>query len=172
MKARYGGPTSFKGTLASLARSPIIISIAGGTFFNLLGLSDWFTTALVPRSFVSALEMLSNIIGPLILIVVGYGTRISPGRLKSAAPVILIRGAVIAAVAIFLVPWVSRDLLRLPPIFAHALFTFVVLPPPYIVPLYIPGSETEDLTYANNVLSSYTLLSIVAFLIYYTLNPV
>lgn len=171
MKARYGGPTSWKGTLTSLARSPIIISIAAGTLFNLLGLADWFTSALVLRSFVSALEMLSNIIGPLILIVVGYGTRISFDRLKSATPVVLIRGVIIAAVALVVAPWVTRDLLELPPIFSHALFTFVVLPPPYIVPLYIPGSETEDLTYSNNVLSTYTLISIVAFLIYFTFNP-
>jgi hypothetical protein len=171
MKARYGGPTDFRSTLISFARSPIIIAILSGLLLNLTGLTEWFTTALVPRSFVRALEMLSNIIGPLILIVVGFGTRISLKGLGEAAPVMLIRGALIVLIAGWIAPFVSRELLGLPRIFSHAIFTFLVLPPPYIVPLYIPSSEEEDLAYSNNVLSSYTVISIVAFLIYYTLNP-
>lgn len=171
MKARYGGPTDFRSTLASFARSPIIIAILSGILLNLIGLTEWMTNALVPRSFVRALEMLSNIIGPLILIVVGYGTRISVKGLAEAAPVVLIRGALIAVLALFVAPFVAQELLGLPKIFNHALFTFLILPPPYIVPLYIPSSEAEDLAYSNNVLSSYTVLSIIAFLIYFTLNP-
>lgn len=171
IKIRYGGPTSFGSTLASFARSPIIIAILSGTALNLIGATEWMTTALVPRAVVRTLEMLSNIIGPLILIVVGYGTRISVKGLSAAAPVVLIRGAIILTIALVVSPFVSRQLLNLPPIFEHALFTFLILPPPYIVPLYIPSKHEGDLVYANNVLSTYTIFSIVAFLIYFTLNP-
>lgn len=171
MKNRYGGPTSFGRTLASFARSPIIISILSGTALNLLGATDWMTTALVPRSLIATLEMLSNIIGPLILIVVGYGTRISRNAFRAAGPVVLVRGGLIILIAAVITPVVARQLLGLPRILEHAIFTFLILPPPYIVPLYIPSDQEEDLVYSNNVLSSYTILSVVAFLIYFTLTP-
>ena len=154
LKARYGGPGTLGSTIASFARSPIIIAIITGTALNLLGLTDWFTTALVPRALYTALDMLSQIIGPLILIVVGYGTRISRRGIADAAPVLAVRGGIMLLVALIVAPWVAGDILGLPRIFVHALFTFLILPPPYIVPLYIPKGEDEELVYLNNVLST------------------
>jgi hypothetical protein len=51
-----------------------------------------------------------------------------------------------------------------------ALFTLLVLPPPYIVPIFMPAERRADQDYANNVLSLYTVASLVAFLVYVSLT--
>ncbi len=47
----------------------------------------------------------------------------------------------------------------------------MILPPPFIVPLYVPSDRREDLAYSNNVLSLYTICSIAGFLVYFAMNP-
>jgi hypothetical protein len=61
-------------------------------------------------------------------------------------------------------------LLGLPMIYAHAVFTLMVLPPPFIVPLFIPQGRRSDLGYTNNVLSLYSLASVAAFVSYVLLG--
>jgi predicted permease len=171
MRIRYGGSSSLSETARSFLSSPVIVAIVAGTVLNLAGAGPWLTSALVPAAAIAALEMLGNIIGPLILIVIGYGTRISPRGIREVGPLVLLRLAVVLAVGLLVVPPVIEGLLGLPRISTHAVFTFLVLPPPFIIPLYIPSSEGEDLAYSNNALSLYTLFSIAAFLVYFAANP-
>lgn len=171
MRIRFGGAGSLVETVKSFLTSPVIVAILAGTVLNLVGLSDWVTTAVVPASVVGALEMLGVVVGPLILLVIGYGTRISRSAVVSTAPLVLVRYAVVLLLGLTVVPAVVEGVLGLAPVFTHATFTFLILPPPFIVPLYIPEGDTEDLTYSNNVLSVYTLLTIVTFLVYFAANP-
>lgn len=171
LRLRYGAGGTVGETVRSFATSPIIIAIISGSVLNLAGAGPWLTTALVPSAFIGALEMVGNVIGPLILIVIGYGTRLTRRGITAAAPLVLLRFAVVLALGLTVVPWVVEGVLQLRPIFTHAVFTFLILPPPFIVPLYIPGTEETDLTYSNNVLSLYTVFSIAAFLVYFALNP-
>jgi predicted permease len=137
MRIRYGGSSSLSETARSFLSSPVIVAIVAGTVLNLAGAGPWLTSALVPAAAIAALEMLGNIIGPLILIVIGYGTRISPRGIREVGPLVLLRLAVVLAVGLLVVPPVIEGLLGLPRIFTHAVFTFLVLPPPFIIPLYI-----------------------------------
>ena len=171
LRLRYGTGGTWGETLKSFLTSPVIVAILAGTVLNVAGASAWITTAVIPASVVGALEMLGAIIGPLILIVIGYGTRISRSGVGQAMPLVVIRFAAVLATGLWVVPPVVEGVLGLPAIFSHAVFTFLILPPPFIVPLYIPAEHTDDLTYSNNVISLYTVASIVAFLIYFALNP-
>ncbi|MFW6232042.1 MAG: hypothetical protein ACOC37_03205 [Spirochaetota bacterium] len=47
-----------------------------------------------------------------------------------------------------------------------------ILPPPYIVPLFMPAERATERVYVNNVLSVYTAVSLVIFIVYFALNPV
>ena len=55
--------------------------------------------------------------------------------------------------------------------FEIALFTLLVLPPPFIVPLYMPPGMADERRYVNNVLMLYTVATIVIFAVYFVLNP-
>jgi len=80
------------------------------------------------------------------------------------------RFATVLLLALTLNSVVIRGWLGLPPIFEAALFTLLVLPPPFIIPLYIPAERRADLAYTNNVLSLYTVVSVAAFVGYVALG--
>ena len=52
-----------------------------------------------------------------------------------------------------------------------ALFTLLILPPPFIIPLYMKPDMPDERRYVNNVLSLYTIVSIVVFVAYVVANP-
>jgi len=171
LEAKVGGTRSIGDTLRGFLHSPVIIAVILGTAANLLGLGSWFSRAMIPSALLTAMHHLSGMIIPLILINVGYGMRIDIAGIRQALPTVLTRLVLVLSVALLANPWLVR-VLGLPAIFGHALFTFVLLPPPFIVPLYIDRKHADDMTYANNVLSVYTLVSIVAFLVYVAFHPV
>jgi hypothetical protein len=41
-----------------------------------------------------------------------------------------------------------------------------ILPPPFIVPIFLPRERAVETIYANNVLSLYTVVSVVTFVAY------
>lgn len=172
MSARYGAGGTIGETVRSFFRSSIIIAIASGAILNVLGLGTVVADSIVARPLLRAMELLGGVIVPLILIVIGYGMRIAPDRVRNALPTVLVRYVVILGLVVFAVRPLVEGIMGLPRIVSHAVATFLLLPPPYIVPLYVPGDRSRDLAYANNVLSVYTLLSITSFLVYFWLNPV
>jgi hypothetical protein len=51
-----------------------------------------------------------------------------------------------------------------------ALFTLLILPPPFIIPLYTrPDLPDEEKEYINNTLTLHTLASVAVYLIYFAL---
>lgn len=172
MSARYDGSGSITAALRSFLRSPIILAIAAGAILNLAGVGPFVRTSIVTRPILRAMELLGGIVAPLILVVIGSGMRISLTGVRRALPIVLVRFALILVLVLLVVRPVVEGLMGLDRIVTHAVVTFLLLPPPFIVPLYIPTDRTSDLAYANNVLSVYTLLSISSFLVYFWFNPV
>lgn len=170
IRVRYGQAGSVGETLRSFAGSPIIIAIVAGTALNIMGATNWLLETPGTAAVISGLELLGGIIAPLILIVIGYGTRLNPRGVLEAAPLVLVRMAVVITLGLTVVPAVVEGMLGLPVLFTHAVVTFLVLPPPFIVPLYVPQDRHEDQAYSNNVLSLATVASIAAFLIYVTIT--
>jgi len=56
-------------------------------------------------------------------------------------------------------------------VFKAALFTLFILPPPFIIPIYIAQHCKKERLYVNNSLTSYTVVSIIIFIIYFIFNP-
>jgi hypothetical protein len=64
-----------------------------------------------------------------------------------------------------------RGLLQLDKFFEIALFTLLILPPPFIIPLYArPDLDVEEKGYINNVLTVHTIISVGIFLVYFVVN--
>jgi hypothetical protein len=47
----------------------------------------------------------------------------------------------------------------------------LLLPPPFIIPLFMRKDDTEEKRYVNNTLALYSLVSIAIFAVYFILNP-
>lgn len=156
---------------AAFFRSPVIIAIIAGLLLNLLGAADFITTGLITGGVTNTLDFLSGLIVPVILIIVGYGIQVDRSGMREAALVIGVRLAIVVPLALILNAVLIRGLLGLEFGFEAALFTLLVLPPPFIIPLFMRTDLDDERRYINNVLMLYTLVSMVLFAVYFVLNP-
>lgn len=170
LKRQSEGAVSMSETMRSFATSPVIIAIAAGLVFNLAGLRP----ALEDNAFTAALlavaGYLAAMIVPLILIVVGFGSRLTRDGVRQAAAFVAVRFAVTLALALT-VSWAVGAWLGLGTPVQAAVFMLFILPPPFIVPLFLPARRAQEITFSNNVLSLYTVVSIVAFVGYVVAVP-
>lgn len=154
--------------MQTFLRSPVIIGILAGILFNLVGIQQLLYESLFTGGLIATLKFLSNLTIPLILIIVGYGIKFDRDRIKEAAPVIVVRLAILIPLALILNRILIHDLLGLEKPFEVALFTLLILPPPFIIPLYMKQDMIEERRYINNVLTLYTVVSIIIFSVYFT----
>lgn len=160
------GRVSARQTLVSFVRSPVIIAIAAGVLLNVLGLHEVIAVSPVGGGLLRTLGYLAAIIVPIILIVVGYGTRLNRAGIRQALPLVAARFVVTLALALLLSEVVVGRLLGLGAPVRAAVFMLFILPPPFIVPIFLPRRRQPESTYSNNVLSLYTVVSIVTFVGY------
>jgi predicted permease len=167
------GAQNPKTIIKSFLSAPVVIAILVSLLFNVLGGKIWLYQLPITGAIMAALEFLANLTVPLILIIVGYGIQISRIRLKEVLLVVLIRLGILLPLVLFLNSYLVRDFLRLDRLFEVALFTLLMLPPPFIIPLYAHSDlDIEERQHINNVLTIHTMISVLIFLVYFAINPV
>jgi predicted permease len=171
LSAKRDGVSSLSRTLRAFATSPLIIAIIAALALNLLGVKGWFHETPAGVAIVETLDFLGNLLIPLILILIGYGMRLSGRGIGEAIGVVLARLVILIPLALLINTFVVRRLLGLEPAFEAAVFTLLILPPPFIIPLFIKKEQAAERVYANNVLSVYTVASLAIFILYFALNP-
>jgi malate permease and related proteins len=154
-------------TLRGFLTSPVIIAILLGVICNLLGLKGFLEGFVVSKALFRSLQYLAGLTVPLILIIIGYNLRFEPGLLKKGIPLILARMAVILLFVFLVDTFVFRMLFQFHPLLSAALFIFFILPPPFILPLFIKKQEEHELASVNGILLLYTMVSIIAFSVYF-----
>ncbi len=151
--------------------SPVMVAIMAGIVFNILGARETLYESAVTGGLIATLEFLGNLTIPLILMIVGYGIRFNLDDAREVGIVIVVRLAIIIPLALILNRVLVRGLLDLAPAFEAALFTLMILPPPFIIPLYMRSGLPDERRYINNVLTLYTVVTLVIFGIYFVMNP-
>jgi predicted permease len=169
--AKRDGLSRFGDTVKGFFRSPVIIAIVSGLVLNLLGLGEFIRSFVGTKAIVETLQTLGNLLIPLILIIIGYGMRLSLDALRSAGAVLATRLVVLVPLILLVNALVVNQWLGLAPGFEAAIFTFFILPPPFIVPLFMRQDQVEERTYTNNVLTVYTIVTLVLFIAYFVANP-
>lgn len=152
--------------LLGFVRNPVTIAILAGLLLNVLGLRT-ATLETVPGidAIVRSLRFLSPMIVPAVLIVVGHGLRFEAVDGGKIVRVIAARALVqlpLAGVASFLV---LGGLLGFDLRYQVALFTLMILPPPFIVPLFMSDDAvaTAERPLILQVLTIHTLASLAIF---------
>ncbi len=115
-------------------------------------------------------ELLGQVTVPLILLIIGYGISFDRTGVSNALQIAALRLALLIQAAYLIGRFVFRGWWGLDPMFQDALFTIVVLPPPFIVPLYMAPEDEANKLYANNILAAYTVISVVVFSAYIALR--
>jgi hypothetical protein len=153
--------------------APVVIAILSSIFLNLIGGSQWLYDLPVTGALMATLDFLGKLSVPLILMIIGYSIHIDRQGLREALLLVGIRLGILIPLAVLLNKYLLNNLLGLEPFFQIALFTLLILPPPFIVPLYARGNiAIEEKRYINNVLTIHTIISVVIFLGYFLFNPV
>jgi len=153
-------------------KSPVIIAILAGLILNLLGLRDFLYQTPLTGGVLNSLQFLTGLTVPLILIIVGYGIKIDREGINESVGLTALRLGILIPLAIMINIVVLGNWLQLAPGFQIGLFTLMILPPPFIIPLYMRSGDEDERIYVNNTLMVYTLASIVIFTIFFILNPV
>jgi predicted permease len=168
---RRDGISDPRQLVTAFFKSPVIVAILAGIAFNVIGVREPLYQLPVTGAILATLQFLGNLTVPLILIIVGYGIKFGRHGSREALVVIVTRLVILVPLALALNLFLIRELLGLERAFEAALFTLFVLPPPFIVPLYMRQDMTEERGYVNNVLTLHTVVSIIVFTVYFALNP-
>ena len=157
--------------LRAFISSPVIIAILTGITGNVLDLADSFAEWPITGGLLNTLGVVAGLTVPLILLIVGYGLHLDLAGIREAVRPVLVRLLVVAPLAVLLPPILMGDILNGGEYAEAALFTLLILPPPFIIPLYMKPGVEDERRYVNNVLSLYTVVSIAVFIVYMTVNP-
>ena len=155
----------------SFLLSPVIIGLLAGIAANLADIGESLHEWPLTGGVMNTLSFLAALTVPLILLIVGYGIHISRPGIKEALGPVAVRFAITLPLALVLPPLLVGNLLNGNEYSQAALFTLLILPPPFIIPLYMRQGIDDERRYVNNVLSLATLVSIVVFIVYLTVNP-
>lgn len=170
--AKRDGSQNPKVIIKAFLSTPVVMAILASLFLNMIGVNTVLYQLPITGGIIATLGFLSNLTVPLILIIVGYGVKFNREGLKEALLVSLIRLGIMIPLALGLNTYLIRNNLHLDNFFEIAMFTLLIMPPPFIVPLYTSKElDIGEKSYINNVLTVHTIISVVIFLVYFMLNP-
>jgi predicted permease len=158
-------------TATAFVKTPVIIAIVAGVAGGLLGLADPLASNHISNAGLETLAMLAAVTTPAIAIVIGYSTSFSAGSMSDPVRTLAVRLPIwIVAAVVF--NWLVIDMwLGLDRLFQAAVMTMAVLPPPFVVPLYMARARGRDVSddpdhdYLANTLSLATIVTLVAITI-------
>lgn len=181
-----GRAPTMRGTATAFARTPVVLAIAAGVAGSALGLGTALDASPLGEAVLRALGLVGAMTTPLIAIVIGYTTRLRRGSLGAPLRTVVVRMTIWVALALAFNTIVIDGLLHLDHLFQAAVMTMAVLPPPFVIPLYLHaragGSPADgdastgaaagadrvteiDHDYVVNTLSLATVATLVAFVV-------
>ncbi len=168
LKSHSEGKPGIEASLAGFIKSPIIIAILIAVILNVFNLKPSF---IYGSGVITAVTWLSQATVPVVLLIVGAGINlhnIEFGRsfifTITRLVIVLLLGSVFYFILIRIIP-------ELPELFFYAWFTFILLPPPFIIPIYIGAEHKEDMNFFSNTIILYTLTGLILFVIFLMIFP-
>jgi malate permease and related proteins len=166
------GRMSMRDTAIGFLKTPVIVAIFLGIIFNRLGLVEPLRAFPPTDAVFRTIELLGAITTPLIAIVIGYEVRLARGALALPARASALRLLFWVPVGLVLIALVVNTLLGGDHLFQAAVMTMVVLPAPFVAPLFMGAAAPEDeRTFVVNTLSLMTLVTLVAYTVVTILFP-
>jgi len=168
------GAASVRAVIPQFVKNPVTTAIAAGIVFNLLGLhTALLQTYPVAGAVVQTLRFLAPLTVPLILIIVGFGMHVERQGLGEVLRLVALRLALQIPLALIAALGILGPVFGLEPRFQLALVTLMILPPPFIVPLFMKnGSDTTDeRRFVYKSLTVHTVASLAVFTVLLAIFP-
>lgn len=172
LMVRRDGRSNPSAILKMFATSPVTLALSAGLVLNALGLAEIVKTAPVFSSFYATFKLLTVMVVPLILLVVGYGIKVQREGLGDVARLVILRYGLVVPAALLLNHIVIDGWLGLGAGFQAAFFILLILPPPFIIPLFMQKASEEEMAFVSNSLAVSTVISLICFSLYVIINPI
>lgn len=151
-------------TIKDFVKSPLIISIVAGLLINVIGLRPILEGFFLTSGLLNTITMLASITTPLILIIVGYGMSFETHYMKKSIQLLVFRLVFVFTLGYLLKMLLIDPLFHMNDLFDMSYYTFLILPPPFMLVIFIAQYDTEESAIvANNTIVLNTLFTIVAF---------
>ncbi len=166
--ARNQGQVRLIPVLKSFISSPIIIAILSALLLNVTG---WYTEVadlFWVRGVIATAKSVGAITTPLILLVIGYHLTLKPTDWRRGLQFL---GTRLLLVTVFGTGfYLLTDLLimDLGTMMRYAFITFFLLPPPFIIPVYIPKQHERESMFYTNLLVLYTIVTLIIYTVVMT----
>ncbi len=142
--------------------SPVILAIFAGILTSLL------KGHVRPSAFSESLNMFLTLLGgltvPLISLMIGYELSFQKQGMLMALKTVAVRKVLLFLLALLINIFFIRRYMGLGKIYEYALFTMFLLPPPFVISIYMKQEDRENLDYVNNTLSLSTIVSVVSII--------
>ena len=148
-------------TLKHFLKTPTILAIVIGVVVNLTGIRAWMEVNVLGESILAAVSFLKPLTSPLILIIVGYTMTFHVARLHETAVYLLSRTILVIGLGMIVFVAIRYMIPGLDPLFTTAFYAFILLPAPYILPLYI--TEKKEVEYFTQLLVYSTIVSFLGY---------
>lgn len=167
LRIKLGDKKFSIGVVKQIITSPAIISIILGIIFNLAGFGTSIHNNSITKGIYITIEYLSNISTPLILIIIGYGLRFNKKYMVQSIKFLIIRFITILSIGYTFKVLIINKIMVADQIFDYAYFTFLTLPSPLSLPIFVGAySKKENEELANNTVVLNTVVSIAIFILF------
>jgi hypothetical protein len=165
------GAKPLRATALSFLKTPVILAILGGLLFKATGLTELFAASPLLNSTLATLGLLGAMTTPLVALVIGYGLQLQAGALGRPARTVAVRLLIWLPFGLALSVLVVGRLLGLDTGSQAAVLTMVLLPPPFVIPMFMTRATEEDANYVVNTLTLATLVTLFAYALVPTIFP-
>jgi len=148
-----------------LVTSPVIIAIAAGLLFGVVKSATMLQQSALYHAVDSLISIVGGLTMPLICVVIGYELEIDRSSIGFPLATIAIRTVLLVLIAIGLNAFLITRVLHLPPMYERAVLTMFILPPPFVIPLFMQQEDRENMRYVTNTLSVGTIASAGVFVV-------
>ncbi len=145
-------------------KSPPVIGILFGLLFGTLGVFEGVSEGQFTNVILTTLNYLGALVVPLICLVIGYELQFNPNGLKKALLTTAIRLTVLIVIGVALGGFIFVNLLGFDHTFVLAFVTMLVLPPPFVTPIFLTPRDEEEKQFVLNTLSIHTVATLVVYI--------
>jgi len=145
-------------------KSPPVIGILFGLLFGTLGVFEGVSEGEFTNVILTTLNYLGALVVPLICLVIGYELRFTLNGLKKAVAATIIRLLIAVALGVVLGGLIFSKFLGFGHTFVLAFVTMLVLPPPFVTPIFLTPRDEEEKQFVLNTLSVHTVATLAVYI--------
>lgn len=165
LEARNHASIQYSRVLRSFFSSPIILAIIAALLLNLSGIGEWLTRFQLIGGVLHGVEMLSMLTTPLILLAIGYQLEFRDMNWTAAMRLIGLRLLLVGVLGTVLFMVTLHWIMPVSRLLGYAFLTFLLLPPPFIIPVFLGGKLEKEAYFYNNVLVLFTPVTLLLYII-------